>query len=203
MSRKIISYYIIIFYYFLIFNANKKSITADLKSEKGLAIVKKLAAEADVMIENFAPGVIERLGLGYDEVKKVNPSIIYAQVKGFAEDGPYSDFLSFDMIGQAAGGIMSILGQLDRAGLLDTSVPTVHAETMAHALDRWDVTRTNSESVHDFYRAAPGGVRTTQAFSQQRRYETLDLDREQGVIRSAEHAFSKDGGLAVLYGNLA
>jgi dihydroxy-acid dehydratase len=102
-----------------------------------------------------------------------------------------------------AGGIMSILGQLDRAGLLDTSVPTVHAETMAHALDRWDVTRTNSESVHDFYRAAPGGVRTTQAFSQQRRYETLDLDREQGVIRSAEHAFSKDGGLAVLYGNLA
>ena len=102
-----------------------------------------------------------------------------------------------------AGGIMSILGQLDRTGLLDTSVPTVHAETMAHALDRWDVTRTNSESVHDFYRAAPGGVRTTQAFSQQRRYETLDLDREQGVIRSAEHAFSKDGGLAVLYGNLA
>ena len=102
-----------------------------------------------------------------------------------------------------AGGIMSILGQLDRAGLLDTSVPTVHSETMAHALDRWDVTRTNSESVHDFYRAAPGGVRTTQAFSQQRRYESLDLDREQGVIRSADHAFSKDGGLAVLYGNLA
>ena len=100
-------------YYFLIFNANKKSITADLKSEEGLAIVKKLAAEADVMIENFAPGVIERLGLGYDEVKKVNPSIIYAQVKGFAEDGPYSDFLSFDMIGQAAGGIMSITGEPD------------------------------------------------------------------------------------------
>ncbi|MBT5496309.1 MAG: formyl-CoA transferase [Alphaproteobacteria bacterium] len=100
-------------YYFLIFNANKKSITADLKSEKGLAIVKKLAAEADVMIENFAPGVIERLGLGYDVVKELNPSIIYAQVKGFAEDGPYSDFLSFDMIGQAAGGIMSITGEPD------------------------------------------------------------------------------------------
>jgi crotonobetainyl-CoA:carnitine CoA-transferase CaiB-like acyl-CoA transferase len=100
-------------YYFLIFNANKKSITADLKSEKGLAIVKKLAAEADVMIENFAPGVIERLGLGYDVVKELNPSIIYAQVKGFAEDGPYSDFLSFDMIGQATGGIMSITGEPD------------------------------------------------------------------------------------------
>ncbi|MBE9637324.1 dihydroxy-acid dehydratase [Salipiger mangrovisoli] len=102
-----------------------------------------------------------------------------------------------------AGGIMSILGQLDRAGLLDTSVYTVHAETMAHALDRWDVTRTNSESVHDFFRAAPGGVRSTTAFSQSMRYDSLDLDRQKGVIRDAEHAFSKDGGLAVLYGNLA
>ncbi|NDV49157.1 MULTISPECIES: dihydroxy-acid dehydratase [unclassified Salipiger] len=102
-----------------------------------------------------------------------------------------------------AGGIMSILGQLDRAGLLDSSVHTVHAETMAHALDRWDVTRTNSESVHDFFRAAPGGVRSTTAFSQSMRYDTLDLDRQAGVIREAEHAFSKDGGLAVLYGNLA
>ncbi|AWI84777.1 dihydroxy-acid dehydratase [Alloyangia pacifica] len=102
-----------------------------------------------------------------------------------------------------AGGIMSILGQLDRAGLLDTSVHTVHAETMAHALDRWDVTRTNSESVHEFFRAAPGGVRSTTAFSQSMRYDTLDLDRQKGVIREAEHAFSKDGGLAVLYGNLA
>ncbi|MCA0938401.1 dihydroxy-acid dehydratase [Yangia mangrovi] len=102
-----------------------------------------------------------------------------------------------------AGGIMSILGQLDRAGLLDTSVHTVHAETMAHALDRWDVTRTNSESVHDFFRAAPGGVRSTTAFSQSMRYDSLDLDRQTGVIRDAEHAFSKDGGLAVLYGNLA
>ena len=102
-----------------------------------------------------------------------------------------------------AGGIMAILGQLDRAGLIDSSVPTVHAETMAHALDRWDVSRTNSESVHDFYRAAPGGVRSTTAFSQERRYDTLDLDRQKGVIRDAEHAFSKDGGLAVLYGNLA
>ena len=102
-----------------------------------------------------------------------------------------------------AGGIMAILGQLERAGLLDGSVHTVHAETMAHALDRWDVSRTNSESVHDFFRAAPGGVRSTTAFSQDRRYAELDLDRQTGVIRDAEHAFSKDGGLAVLYGNLA
>ncbi|APZ52971.1 dihydroxy-acid dehydratase [Salipiger abyssi] len=102
-----------------------------------------------------------------------------------------------------AGGIMAILGQLDRAGLIDNTVHTVHAETMSHALDRWDVSRTNSESVHDFYRAAPGGVRSTTAFSQDRRYESLDLDRQKGVIREAEHAFSKDGGLAVLYGNIA
>ena len=77
--------------------------------EKGHEIVKKLAAEADVMIENFAPGVIERLGR-YDAIKAVNPSIIYAQVKGFAEDGPCRDYLSFDMIGRAAGGVMSITG---------------------------------------------------------------------------------------------
>ena len=102
-----------------------------------------------------------------------------------------------------AGGIMSILGELDRVGLLDTSVGSVHSESLAQALDRWDITRTNSESVHDFFRAAPGGVPTQTAFSQSRRYDTLDLDRTSGVIRNAENAFSKDGGLAVLYGNLA
>ena len=102
-----------------------------------------------------------------------------------------------------AGGIMAILGELDRAGLLDTSLPTVHAPSLAHALDQWDITRTNSESVRDFYRAAPGGVPTQTAFSQARRWDDLDLDRTGGVIRSAEHPFSKDGGLAVLYGNLA
>ncbi len=102
-----------------------------------------------------------------------------------------------------AGGIMGILGELDRAGLLDTSVPTVHTETLKDALDRWDVRRTNSHAVHDFYRAAPGGVPTQTAFSQESRYDSLDLDRASGVIRDMEHAFSKDGGLAVLFGNLA
>ncbi|OJH44700.1 dihydroxy-acid dehydratase [Paracoccus sp. SM22M-07] len=102
-----------------------------------------------------------------------------------------------------AGGIMAILGQLDRAGLLDTSVGSVHSGTLAQALDHWDVSRTQSEAVHDFYRAAPGGVPTQVAFSQSQRFDSVDLDREKGVIRSAEHAFSKDGGLAVLYGNLA
>lgn len=102
-----------------------------------------------------------------------------------------------------AGGIMAILGQLDKAGLIDTSLPTVHAPTMGDALDRWDISRTDKESVHDFFKAAPGGVRTTEAFSQGNRWKDLDLDRENGVIRSAEHPFSKDGGLAVLFGNLA
>ena len=102
-----------------------------------------------------------------------------------------------------AGGIMSILGELDKAGLIDTSLPTVHSPTMAAALGRWDIGRTNSEEVRNFFRAAPGGVRTTQAFSQNTRWEELDTDRENGVIRSAQHPFSKDGGLAVLYGNIA
>ncbi|MBO0904289.1 dihydroxy-acid dehydratase [Jiella sonneratiae] len=102
-----------------------------------------------------------------------------------------------------AGGIMAILGELDRAGLIDTSVGSVHAESLADALDRWDVIRTSSTTVHDFYRAAPGGVPTQVAFSQERRWDDLDTDRETGAIRDAEHAFSRDGGLAVLYGNLA
>lgn len=102
-----------------------------------------------------------------------------------------------------AGGIMGILGELDRAGLLDTSVGTVHALTLGAALEHWDVKRTSSASVHDFFRAAPGGVPTQVAFSQSARYDDVDTNRESGVIRSAEHAFSRDGGLAVLFGNLA
>ncbi len=102
-----------------------------------------------------------------------------------------------------AGGIMGILGELDRAGLLNTSVGTVHSPTMADALNRWDVKRTESETVHDFFRAAPGGVPTQTAFSQDRRFDDVDVDRESGVIRNAENAFSQDGGLAVLHGNLA
>ena len=102
-----------------------------------------------------------------------------------------------------AGGVMAILGELDRAGLLHTDLPTVHTPTMAEALARWDIRQTNSEAVSQFYRAAPGGVPTQTAFSQDRRWDTLDLDRETGVIRDAAHAFSKDGGLAVLSGNIA
>jgi dihydroxy-acid dehydratase len=102
-----------------------------------------------------------------------------------------------------AGGIMAILGELDRAGLVHRDVPTVHAATIGDAIDRWDIAQTESEDVRDFFMAAPGGVPTQTAFSQDRRWQALDLDRAAGAIRSAEHAFSKDGGLAVLKGNLA
>ncbi|WAC47590.1 dihydroxy-acid dehydratase [Asticcacaulis sp. SL142] len=102
-----------------------------------------------------------------------------------------------------AGGIMSILGELARGGLLNTELPTVHSPTLGHALAYWDIRVTNDEEVSEFFKAAPGGVRTTQAFSQSKRWPELDKDRESGVIRSVEHAFTKDGGLAVLYGNIA
>lgn len=102
-----------------------------------------------------------------------------------------------------AGGIMAILGELERGGLIHTDLPTVHSRTLGDALAQWDIGRTNAESVQEFFMAAPGGVPTQVAFSQNRRWESLDLDREKGVIRSVEHAFSKDGGLAVLTGNVA
>ena len=102
-----------------------------------------------------------------------------------------------------AGGIMSILGELARGGLLHTDVPTVHSKTMADAIANWDVTVTQDEAVHTFYKAAPGGIPTQVAFSQDSRWKALDLDRAKGVIRSKENAFTQDGGLAVLYGNIA
>ena len=102
-----------------------------------------------------------------------------------------------------AGGILGILGELDRAGLINSAEPTVHSASLAAALDIWDVRRSPSQDVLDFFSSAPGGVPTTEAFSQSERWEAPDLDREAGVIRDVEHAFSRDGGLAVLYGNLA
>ncbi|UOA07060.1 dihydroxy-acid dehydratase [Methylobacter sp. S3L5C] len=102
-----------------------------------------------------------------------------------------------------AGGVMGLLGELDRAGLINRDVPTVHAPSMAAALEQWDIRRTSDEAVKDFYRAAPGGIRTTVAFSQSMRYPTLDDDRTKGCIRDKANAYSQDGGLAVLYGNIA
>jgi len=100
-------------HYFLLLNANKRSVTCNLKHEKGRALLAELIAKSDVFIENFGPGTIERLGFGYEEVCRINPRIIYAQIKGFAPDGPYANYLSFDMIAQAVGGAMSINGEAD------------------------------------------------------------------------------------------
>jgi dihydroxy-acid dehydratase len=102
-----------------------------------------------------------------------------------------------------AGGIFAILGELEQGGLLDTSVPTVHSANLRRGIECWDVRRATDPAVRRFFAAAPGGIRTTEAFSQSARYSGLDLDRERGAIRDVEHAFSADGGLAVLFGNLA
>jgi dihydroxy-acid dehydratase len=102
-----------------------------------------------------------------------------------------------------AGGVMGILAELDRAGVIHRDVPTVHSPTMGDALDKWDIVKTQDEDVKKFYRAAPGGVSTTIAFSQSMLWPDLDTDRDYGCIRNKAHAYSQDGGLAVLYGNIA
>jgi len=135
---------------------------------------------------DFGMGDIDRLSRRVPTLCKVAPSSHY-----HLEDV------------HRAGGVMAILGELDRANLLDTNVPTVHAPTLAAALDTWDIARQPNQEVQTFYRAGPAGVRSTQAFSQSCRYDTLDTDRAAGCIRDLAHAYSADGGLAVLYGNLA
>src|ERR1700689_2048444 len=102
-----------------------------------------------------------------------------------------------------AGGVMAILGELDRASLLNRELPTVHSKSLEDALNRWDIMRATGNATREFFLAGPGGVPTQVAFSQSARYPSLDEDRANGVIRDSEHAFSKDGGLAVLYGNIA
>jgi len=141
-----------------------------------------IAQEAGV---NFTMADMDRLSRQVPNLCKVSPSSRY-----HLEDV------------HNAGGVMAILAELDRAGLVHRKVPTVHSQTLGQALDRWDVSRTEDEEVREFYRAAPGGVPTQQPFCQNRRTE-LDLDREGGCIRDSGHAYSQEGGLAVLYGNLA
>jgi crotonobetainyl-CoA:carnitine CoA-transferase CaiB-like acyl-CoA transferase len=135
-------------WYFHQFNANKKSVTLNLKSPRGLEIVKDLLKKADVTVENMAPGTIERLGLGYDVVKELNPRIIYCQVKGFGEGSPYERNLAFDMIAQAAGGPISVTGDADRPPVKpgpsfgDTGTGMLMAASILAALYRRDRTGT-------------------------------------------------------------
>ena len=133
-------------WYFNVFNANKKSLTVNLKSPRGLDLVKAMLARADVCVENFAPGTIERLGLGWDVAHALNPRLIYCQVKGFGEGSPYESNLAFDMIAQACGGTMSVTGEKDGPPLKpgislgDTGTGMLMAVTIAAALFRRQTT---------------------------------------------------------------
>src|SRR4249920_4135665 len=133
-------------WYFHMFNANKKSLAINLKSPRGLALVKEMLKKADITVENMAPGTIERLGLGYDVVKALNPGIIYAQVKGFGEGSPYEKNLAFDMIAQACGGTFSVTGDPNgpptRPGISlgDTGTGMLMAITILGALRKRDAT---------------------------------------------------------------
>ena len=129
-----------------------------------------------------------------DRMSKVVPQL--------AKVAPNTDKYHIEDV-HRAGGIMAILGELDRAGKLHTDVPTVHSKTMKAALDEWDIARHPSDAVKNFYMAGPAGIPSQVAFSQNTRFTSLDLDRANGCIRSYEHAFSKEGGLAVLHGNIA
>ncbi|UHD44574.1 dihydroxy-acid dehydratase [Aureimonas altamirensis] len=169
------------------FAAFENAMTLDIAMGGSTNTVLHLLAAAHEAEVDFTMEDIDRLSRRVPVLCKVAPAVANVHM----EDVHH------------AGGIMGILGELDRGGLLDTSVGCVHAESMADALDRWDVIRTESRSVSEFFRAAPGGVPTQVAFSQDRRFADLDTDRQKGVIRNVEHAYSKDGGLAVLYGNLA
>jgi dihydroxy-acid dehydratase len=169
------------------FAAFENAMTLDIAMGGSTNTVLHLLAAANEGGVDFTMADIDRLSRRVPVLCKVAPSVADVHVEDV----------------HRAGGIMGILGELDRAGLIHTDVGSVHAETLGAALARWDVKRTSAESVATFFRAAPGGVPTQVAFSQNRRWEELDLDREKGVIRDLDHAFSKDGGLAVLYGNIA
>lgn len=167
--------------------AFENAMTLDIAMGGSTNTVLHLLAAAHEGEVDFDMSDIDRLSRGVPVLCKVAPAIANVHMEDI----------------HRAGGIMGILGELDRAGLLDTSVNNIHAGTLQAALDKWDIVRTQDEDVHQFFRAAPGGVPTQTAFSQSRRYKELDADREAGIVRSSKHAFSQDGGLAVLFGNLA
>ncbi|MGE5476980.1 MAG: dihydroxy-acid dehydratase [Bacteroidales bacterium] len=169
------------------FQAFENAMTLDIAMGGSTNTVLHLLAAAQEAGVEFGMTDIDRLSRRVPCLCKVAPNIADVHIEDV----------------HRAGGIMSILGQLDRGGLLNAGCSTVHSDTLGAALDQWDISRTSDEKVHTFYKAAPGGVRTTEAFSQANRWKELDADRAKGVIRSVEHAFSKDGGLAVLFGNIA
>jgi dihydroxy-acid dehydratase len=170
------------------FSAFENAMSLDIAMGGSTNTVLHLLAAAREGGVGFTIADIDRLSRRVPQLCKVAPSVADVHMEDV----------------HRAGGVMAILGELDRAGLIHRDVPTVYAPTLGQALARWDVCRTKpGDAAHILYRAAPGGIRTIQAFSQNSRYDALDLDRGRGVIRDAAHAFSSDGGLAVLYGNIA
>ncbi len=169
------------------FKAFENAMTLDIAMGGSTNTILHLLAIAQEAEIDFTMKDIDRLSLVVPQLCKVAPNT----QKYHIEDV------------HRAGGIMGILGELDRAGKLHTDVPTVHAKTLKEALDQWDIARSPSEEVKTFYMAGPAGIPTQVAFSQSTRWPSLDLDRAEGCIRSFDHAFSKEGGLAVLHGNIA
>lgn len=169
------------------FKSFENAMTLDISMGGSTNTVLHLLAAAQEGEVDFTMSDIDRLSRHVPVICKVAPAVANVHMEDV----------------HRAGGVMAILGELDRAGLIHSEVATVHEATLKDALRKWDVKQTNNPEIHEFYRAAPGGIPTQTPFSQSRRYETVDLDREKGVIRDVDHAYSKDGGLAVLYGNLA
>jgi dihydroxy-acid dehydratase len=169
------------------FQAFENAMTLDIAMGGSTNTVLHLLAAAQEAEVPFTMADIDRLSRHVPHICKVAPSSPTVHVEDV----------------HRAGGIMAILAELDRAGLIHRNVPTVYAPTLGEALDALDVKHSETPAILEFYRAAPGGIRTTVAFSQGERYSTLDLDRSNGAIRDVAHAFSKDGGLAILYGNIA
>ena len=169
------------------FKSFENAMTLDISMGGSTNTVLHLLAAAQEGEVDFTMSDIDRLSRHVPVICKVAPAVANVHMEDV----------------HRAGGVMAILGELDRAGLIHSEVATVYEPTLKDALRKWDVKQTNNPEIHEFYRAAPGGIPTQTPFSQSRRYETVDLDREKGVIRDVDHAYSKDGGLAVLYGNLA
>ncbi|NFV79968.1 dihydroxy-acid dehydratase [Magnetospirillum aberrantis] len=167
--------------------AFENAMTLDIAMGGSTNTVLHLLAAAGEAGVNFTMADIDRLSRRVPCLCKVAPNIADVHIEDV----------------HRAGGIMGILGELERGGLVHADCATVHAPSLGDALNKWDVCRTNDPAVHTFFKAAPGGVRTTEAFSQDKRWDAIDTDRTKGIIRSVEHAFSKDGGLAVLFGNIA
>ncbi len=173
-----------------------RNIASRAAFENAMSLDIAMGGSTNTILHLLAAAQEARLDFGMTEIDRLS-----RRVPNLCKVAPSSHYHVEDV--HRAGGIMAILGELDRAGLLDTSVPTVHSPTLAQALARHDVAVCDDPAVRTFYRAGPAGIPTQQAFSQDTRWDELDLDRQRGCIRSAEHAYNREGGLAVLYGNIA